>query len=448
MKLPMKLLQSTGVRTRLLAAALPVLLLLAPSGAPAQTLDTTQFIVIGEGLAAGMADFALRDVYQKTSFPAQMAAQMKTAFPMPILQSPGLSSGTPGFNTLPAGMPFTLQGAGRNDFPPQLFVFNLAMPGATVSDALNLRPAPPLIQPTNNKQTLANLILGYPSLIIENNVPYWSQAEYAIAMNPTLVVVELGYSEVLAAAATNDPSKLPNVQTFTQDYATLLSRLKANGGASPQVIVMTIPNPFDTAYFTSVNNATNFLAGAPPDTIATFLAMKQGDYFTPNGLVQAVTALITNNVNPFFDPFSAKTGTVVQAATQTAVEANLSQLNAAITSAAKSAGAQVFDLQALLHNVRQNGLTVGNQTLTADYLGGFYSLDGYYPGATGQALIANQMLSFLNSTYHTNFGQVSLVDVAKDDPAGRLKPTIRKNDTPAPLLRRRVDLTHLRGLKR
>ncbi|HVY91271.1 MAG TPA: hypothetical protein VHA14_00925, partial [Bryobacteraceae bacterium] len=66
MKLLMKLLQSSGGRTRLLAAALPALLLLAPSGAPAQTLDTTQFVVIGEGLAAGMADFALRDIYQKT----------------------------------------------------------------------------------------------------------------------------------------------------------------------------------------------------------------------------------------------------------------------------------------------------------------------------------------------------------------------------------------------
>jgi hypothetical protein len=448
MKLLMKLPQSTGRRTRWIAAALPVLLLLAPAGAPAQTLDTTQFVVIGEGLAAGMADFALRDVYQKTSFPAQMAAQMKTAFPMPIIQSPGLSGGTPGFNTLPAGMPFTLQGAGRNDFPPQLFVFNLAMPGATVSDALNLRPTPPLIQPTNNRQTLANLILGYPSMIIENNVPYWSQVEYASAMNPTLVVVELGYSEVLAAAATNDPSRLPDVQTFTQDYNTLLSRLKVNGPASPQIVVMTIPNPFDTAFFTSVDNATNFLAGAPPDTLATFLAMNRDDYFTPPGLLQALTALVTNNVNPFFDPFPAQPGRVVRAATRTAVEANLAQLNAAITAAAKSAGAQVFDLEAVFHDVRQNGLTVGNQTLTADYLGGFYSLDGYYPGATGQALIANRMLAFLNSTYHTNFPQLNLADVAKDDPAGRLKPSVRKDDTPAPLLRRHLNLTNLRRLRR
>lgn len=439
MKLLMKLLQSSGGRTRLLAAVLPALLLLAPSGAPAQTLDTTQFVVIGEGLAAGMADFALRDIYQKTSFPAQMAVQMKTAFPQPIIQSPGISGGTPGFNTLSAGLPFTLQGAGRNDFPPQLFVFNLAMPGATLADALNVRPASPLIQPANNKQTLANLVLGYPSLIIENNVPYWSQVEYANAMNPTFVVVELGYYEVLNAAATNDPSKLPDVQAFTSNYKTLLSRLKSSGPASPQVVVMNIPDPFDTAYFTSINSATNYLAGAPPDTIAAFLAMKQGDYFTPNGLVQAVTALVTNNVNPFFNPFSAQPGTVVQAATHTAVEANLTQLNAAITSAAKDAGAYVFDLQSVFHQVRQNGLTVGSQTLTADYLGGFYSLDGYYPGQTGQALIANQMLAFLNSTYKTGFRPIDLTTIWNSDPAARLQPSVRKPDQPISLLRKKLE---------
>src|SRR5579871_2969426 len=96
----MKILKSISGRARFLTGALPVFLLLSPCGAPAQKLDTTQFIVIGEGLAAGMSDFALRDVYQKMSFPAQMAVQMNTAFPMPLIQSPGISFGTPGFNQL------------------------------------------------------------------------------------------------------------------------------------------------------------------------------------------------------------------------------------------------------------------------------------------------------------------------------------------------------------
>ena len=55
-------------------------------------LATTSFVVVGEGLAAGFADFALRDVYQKNSFPAIMAQKMGTAFPQPLIQPPGIGS--------------------------------------------------------------------------------------------------------------------------------------------------------------------------------------------------------------------------------------------------------------------------------------------------------------------------------------------------------------------
>ena len=46
--------------------------------AQAQTaaLDTTTFLVMGEGLAAGMANFGLSSVVQNQSFPARIARQM------------------------------------------------------------------------------------------------------------------------------------------------------------------------------------------------------------------------------------------------------------------------------------------------------------------------------------------------------------------------------------
>src|SRR5688500_10652814 len=39
-------------------------------------LNTASFVVLGEGLAAGMADFSLSEETQRQSFPAQMARQM------------------------------------------------------------------------------------------------------------------------------------------------------------------------------------------------------------------------------------------------------------------------------------------------------------------------------------------------------------------------------------
>ena len=65
-------------------------LVCVPARAQQAKLDTTQFIVVGEGLAAGFADFALRDVYQDKSIGAQMARQMKTNFPQPLIEAPGI----------------------------------------------------------------------------------------------------------------------------------------------------------------------------------------------------------------------------------------------------------------------------------------------------------------------------------------------------------------------
>ncbi len=403
----------------------PVLLLaaaLALPAFPAQKLDTTQFIVVGEGLAAGMADFQLRDVYQNASFPAVMANAFQTAFPMPILQSPGVGGGTPGFPVLPPRLPGLLQGPVRNDFPPNLFVFNLSVPGFTLSDSLNEAPTVPLIQSRQPEHTLINFILGYPALILGANLPLWTQVQYAVEMNPTLVVVELGYYDVLQPAATNDPAALPSVSSFTSQFSSLLSRLNAS---SPQIVVMTVPNPFDTAYFTPVANASRLL-GAPASVITSLFGVGPDDYLTPNGLMVAGSAIANGNAQPA--PLSKTQYAVVSAATATAVQAAVTAINSAIVSAAQQVGPNVivYDLNAFFSSVRQNGLATGTSTLTADYLGGFYSLDGYYPGQTGQAAIANNMLQLLNSTYGKNFATVNLATVASGDPVLGFTPSLRK----------------------
>ncbi|MEJ2076735.1 MAG: hypothetical protein P8Z74_01805 [Acidobacteriota bacterium] len=249
-------------------------LLLAPSMVRAGTkLDTTQFIVVGEGLAAGMADFALREVYQRESFPAQMARQMNAMLPQPLLQSPGIGSGAPGFAVLPPRLPGILQGSVRTPFPPYLFVFNLSVPGFRLADALSRRPVAPLIQQRDPEQTLTNFILGYPALIAGADLPLWTQAEYAARMQPTFVIVELGYYDVLEPAVEDDATQLPDVQTFSGNFARLLSELRQS---SPEMLVLTIPDPFDTAYFTTLTSATR-LVGADADTVMSRYKLQADD---------------------------------------------------------------------------------------------------------------------------------------------------------------------------
>ncbi|MBK9168819.1 MAG: hypothetical protein IPM24_15300 [Bryobacterales bacterium] len=71
--------------------------------------NLTNFVVIGEGLAAGFANFSLHQVHQEKSFPSLMARQMGVGnFPQPLFQAPGLGN-VPGFPGLPPRVPGNLQ---------------------------------------------------------------------------------------------------------------------------------------------------------------------------------------------------------------------------------------------------------------------------------------------------------------------------------------------------
>ena len=394
-------------------SALLVLFLLPAALARAQEsfFDPTNFVVMGEGLAAGMADFGLRSVYQEKSFPAQMAQQMDVAFPQPLIQGAGIGS-APGFPSLPVRLPGPDQGAVRKDFPPQLFVFNLSVPGFRVSDALTRRPTPPLVQRNDELQSVTNLILGYPSLILKDK-PLWTQAEYAQRMRPSLVLIELGYYDVLEAAATGDPSRLTSVESFRASYSDVLKAVRETDAA---LIVLTIPDPLDTAYFTPLDRASQNVLASAADLQALY-NLRPDDLLTPNGLTAIALQLDANEIGPL------PPGSVIGSDVAAQVRSRVGALNQVIQSLAQENGALVYDLHGLFARVRGSGLVVSDtRVLTRDYLGGFYSLNGYYPGATGHALIANEVLSLLNRTFGTSFPLIDLAQVAQDDPAVRFIP--------------------------
>ena len=392
---------------RIFPAAALITALAVSAGAQQRKLDPTTFIVIGEGLAAGMADFSLKDVYQEKSFPAQMAEQMDVAMPQPLFEGSGVGN-VPGFPPLPVRYPGPGQGSVRKDFPPTLFIFNLSVPGFRLSDSFAQRPSAPLIQAQDMQKTITNLTLGYPALILPNK-PLWNQLEYAQSMNPSMVMVAMGYFDVLDAAVNNDLTRLTDPAVFRTNYASLLNNLRKNGA---EVIAATVPNPLDTGFFTTPQGALRLV---PTDlaTLTRRYSLRADDLITIPAL-QAMANQVRWN-----EPAQLPANSVMSAATQAAITANVTALNAAITAAAQAAGAQVYDMNALFRRVRTSGLLAGKYALTADYLGGFYSLDGYYPAWTGNAAIANDVLSFLNQTYGQTFPLISLAAISPNDPAIR-----------------------------
>jgi len=100
----------------------------------------------------------------------------------------------------------------------------------------------------------------------------------------------------------------------------------------------------------------------------------------------------------------------------------IDDLNESLTAAASARGCRVFDLHALFRAIRIHGAQVGRRRLSADFLGGFYSLNGYYPGRTGHALIAGELLRALNSVYGAAFPAIDLEAVAARDPVFSYEP--------------------------
>lgn len=381
-------------------------------------LDTTAFIVMGEGLAAGMANYGLSSVVQQYSFPAQVAAQMKTAFVQPLIQPPGIGDviGYPGqevkLQVYPQGSVrefYTVEGS--KVASPPLLLMNLSVPGLTLAESLTLRPVLPVAQ-RNMKQTVVNLILGFPQLFVKN-VPLWSQFEYAKAMFPSVALVELGYYEALDAAVNGDPNRMPDPAAFGANYNTVLAGLRS---LQTQVIATTIPNPLDTAYFSTPAVAAQITATNSFVITAGFRVGEQ-DYLTRNALMTISNYFTNSTIGPL------PAGSVLPAATAAAITNRVNALNTQIVNAAKANGAVVYDLNAFLRRIRLSGATVGNNTLTADYLGGFYSMDAVYPGPTGHSLIANDLINFINQTYSTSFPLVNVTAVAAEDQTIRtLKP--------------------------
>jgi hypothetical protein len=367
-------------------------------------LDTTTFVVLGEGLAAGMSNFSLQAVHQQDSFSALAARQMGAIFPQPLIQAPGLGS-APGFAENPVVVPAVGQTTVRTPFPPTLFVFNLAVPGHSLSDALRMRPRAPLVHPANSKQTVTNLLLGFPSMIFGPNIPLWTQAEYAVAMNPTLVLVSLGYAEVLEAASQGIPELVPDATQFRSDYSELLSKLREN---QAEVIITSIPSPLDTAYFSTLSSAAQLTRRSVPE-IASRYGLASTDLLSPG-------ALINIGTNSDLPP-----GAILPAAVAVQIQSRLRSLNAEIASFAQQPGVIFLDLNDQFARIKAAGLAVGSIRLTADYLGGIFSLNGFYPGATGQALIANSLLALINRTYGTSFPLVDLAPILAGDPSVRIR---------------------------
>jgi len=368
-------------------------------------LDVSTFVTLGGAVSAGMGDFGLSAEFQTTSFPAHLAQQMRTAFNQPLIEPPAIGD-VAGFPRLPVRIPAIMQTTTLMDYPPTGAVHNLSIPGLCVTEARTLAPIEPLVHRNDAKQTLANLILGMPDMMHKPDKPLLTPLDYVLTWKPSFAVVSLGYDEIVEAAVQQEASLLPVLETFLSEYDHILSSLRGGGC---EVLVTTLPYPGDTALFSPIDSAAKVLK-IQPDALMEAFNLRAGDRVTVTGLMDIGGQLIAGEIAALDQKTTASLEWMER------VETHVESLNRELIDLANRHGAVVYDMNGFFSRLRQTGISMGTRRFTADFLGGFYELNGYCPGPTGQALIANEILGLLNRTYGARFPLVDTGVILTSDP--------------------------------
>ena len=116
---------------------------------------------------------------------------------------------------------------------------NLSIPGANVNDTITLKGLDPA---TSTAKAFAQFILRGQG----------TEADLALAQNPTFIAVWIGGNDVLGSVLAGTPALLTPTAAFTTAYNALLDKLVA-GAPNAGIVVGSLPtNPLALPYLTTV----------------------------------------------------------------------------------------------------------------------------------------------------------------------------------------------------
>ncbi len=391
--------------------------------APKQRADLSHLVVVGDSLSAGFQNYSLYDKQQIHGYASLIAAQAGVKMVLPLVPAPGAPNFLELFN--PGPPPLILPSPGLlpsipRDNPTEQPT-NLAVPGMTVSDALNKRPSP-VIQSAID--ALANIVLGFPSPFIVPGPPQ-SQVEQAVALKPTTAIVWVGSNDALLPALVGSLAALTPVDQFDASYRAILDAMSKTNAA---VVTANIPDVTAIPYFTPVS-AVAAQAGAPLALVALKLGTAPTDSLRP-GALPLVQAILTGQAAgplPLLCPANISGLPVSQvpcrltAADTVAFKLAIAAYNVVIAVETAKHKAVLVDIHSLVDQLHSTGYQAGGTHLTTDFLGGLFSLDGVHPTNTGYAIIANQFIKTMNQNLATGIPPVNVLQVVKNDPLVFLK---------------------------
>jgi hypothetical protein len=399
------------------------------------TANFSRFIAVGNSLTAGYSNGGLYLEGQLNSYPSIMAKQMAQVgggvFNQPLFVA-GQENGS-GYLTLtgfdkngnPITAPVTTDLAIRGILAVPGFgnvtlytkytgdIENYGVPGIKL---LNITYAP-----------YGNLN-GYFERLLPGNAPTntTDYLDFVTAKPFTFFADWLGNNDALSYATTGGAGDvLTDKTTFAQLYELSLQKLTVGGAKG---VVATIPDVTSIPYFNTVtvaaiNAEVKQLAPTAPGVFIN--ALVSGTTYAPrlataSDLIVLTfpTSMIGTTVSTPYGPLPYGLTPYTPVDNQYVLDANeialtrdyVQSYNNTIKSQAAARGLAVFDAYTYLNNVQLHGLEVDGISLSSAYItGGLFSLDGVHLTLRGYAIIANEFIKAINTTYNAN---VPLANVA------------------------------------
>jgi hypothetical protein len=396
-------------------------------------------IGIGDSLTAGVQNAALRQgieggevesltgLFQNSSYAYLIARQINPlnpdkVLPLPLIASPGIPNTIIGYNLNPGEGEDILRlepGESNGRVDPSVQPFNLAIPGATLNDALTKLPS---------DDQLEALILGQPSGKERSQVQLALDlfAEQGLDPQKTLIIVWLGNNETLHAILEGDLSQLTPISYFLRDYLKVIRLLRQTGA---HMVVANLPDttiiPYllDTVELAVICQAAgkcSFTDGSDFINFLQALDLNISDKISAEGLRHV---LGSNPLEPLPSHF------VFTSQEISAISKSIRVFNRIIQIVARSYDIPVVDIYNTIDKAHKEGreIEIDGQiyTLTTGLCGGLFSLDVVHPNNTGHALIAQQFIDIINNTIGRGKEIINPIDdddelkrIIKNDPLG------------------------------
>lgn len=422
----------------LTALALAVLACLGESDSPIGPfpdriggLAVDHIIAIGDGLLAGERDGALYRSAQETSVPALLAAHVGETLVQPLITDPGVATGTDsgGRLTLVSAFPPTIErlvDSGAAIDPGRVTPYdNLAVPGARLVEVLTA---------DSDASSIAGNRLY--DLVLRGRGPTPTQVA---GLDPSLILVSLGMSDVLASALVGaDPTLAPGLPTpnatFSTIYEALLDDLAQTGA---QIVLFNVPDVIHVPALNTVPPVAIDPDTGEPFTITVFETVVDpvtGDTLVVQRLVPvplrgpdgplSADDRVTLDAEPLLDlgvgvPVEqGGLGTalpdrvVLDVAEQTLIRNATNGYNATITALAEERDLAVVDVRALFDAFVRGEVVSDGIRLSSDFVTGqAFSLDGVSLTAKGSGVLVNRMLAVLNNRFGSRLPPIRTADL-------------------------------------